>query len=183
MPRNGTSIRKSADTPDEIYDTLSQTDQDAFDAISRVGFRPDRDEKLRWFALSTTADKKIGPKPTLSDLAIAVQEAAPDADSNVIKLPTNSKGDRFLEGMEPIVDAEIAKAAGEYHALKNEHGDATRRLKTAKDDLAVICHSKKDLFKTDPENTADKIYKVGDIVIRMHNEFTEKITTELAIEE
>lgn len=180
MARNGGA--KTAAVPNELYDSLSTDDQSIFDRIAAKGFRPDRGEDLRWYALAMQAMKRS--VPTISDLAIDVDkflEASGDLaeGDKVIKIPTDSKGNRYFEGMEPVVDGEIAAAAGNYHAIKTERCALTTREVAAKDELAEVCHRKRDLFKADPDNTNAKIYKVGDLVIRVANEIKEKISTEI----
>ena len=186
MAKNGnlaSAATTKAGTPQELYDTLNETQQEVWDLIGHLGFRPERDENLQWWALAINGDDKIGPKPTLSDLAEAVQEfinakeqgEAPKAE----KLKADSKGNRYLEGMEPVVDPEIAAAAGKYHAIKTERCELTAKEVSAKDELAEVCHRKPQLFKVDPDNSKEKIYKVGDLVIRIANEVKEKITTEI----
>lgn len=179
-----------AATPDELYDTLNETQQAVWDLIGSMGFRPDRDEELKWWALARVGDDKIGPKPTLSDLAEAVQKfvsekeaagsngngSAPKAEKLKVN-PGNKK--QYLDGMEPVVDPEIAAAAGKYHALKTERVALLKEELVAKDELAELCHNKPELFKADPDNTKEKIYKIGDLLIRMANEIKEKITTEI----
>lgn len=190
MARNeklASAATSRAKTPNDLYDTLNETQQEVWDLIGHLGFRPDRDEENKWYAYAMKGDDKIGPKPTLSDLAEAVQKFVSERDGEKAdseapraeKLKENSKGDRYLDGMEPIVDPELAAAAREYHAIKTERCQMTAKETTAKDDLAEVCHRKKDLFKVDPENTNHKIYKVGDITVRVANEFKEKITTEI----
>lgn len=176
MARNGGA--KTAEVPNELYDSLDTAGQQAWDHIGRLGFRPERDEENRWVALSMTGDDKVGPKPTISDLAEAVQEFVGE-DGKVIKIPADSKGNRYFEGMEPVVDAEIAAAAGKYHSIKMERCDLSNQEKVAKSELVEVCHRKPELFKVDPDNTLEKIYKVGDLVIRIEKEITEKITTEV----
>lgn len=180
MGRNG-AAEKVAKMPNELYDNLSEAEQTIYDLIGSMGFRPDRDEKtLEWVALSISGDKKIGPKPTLSDLAEAVQAEQPeDAPDKVKKIKADTRGNRYFEGMEPIVDQEIADAAGKYHAIKTERCELTTKEVAAKDELAEVCHRKPHLFKVDPDNSREKIYKVGDLVVRIANEIKEKITTEV----
>lgn len=192
MPKNGkgklaSAATSKAKTPDELYDTLNETQQEVWDLIGHLGFKPRRDENLQWWADATQSEGVIGPKATQSDLAEAVQKFVSDRDGEkadtdapkVEKLKENSKGDRYLDGMEPIVDPEIAAAAGAYHAIKTERCQLTAQEVSAKDVLAEVCHRKKELFKADPDNTNHKIYKVGDITVRVANEFKEKITTEI----
>lgn len=177
MARNGRSATAASAAPDELYDTLNTDEQQAWDIIGQHGFRPDRDSELRWHALAINGDQKIGPEPTISDLAQSVLVSI--GDEAAIKIKADSKGNRYLDGMEPIVDQEIASAAGAYHAIKTERCALTTKEVAAKDALAEVCHRKKELFKADPDNTNAKIYKVGDLVIRIQNEFKEKITTEI----
>lgn len=185
MARNG--ARKAvttAEVPDELYDALNEDEQLIFDGIAAKGFRPERDENLRWYALATQGDQKVGPNPTISDLAIAVDRVLDAAGEladgeKVTKIKEDSKGNRYLDGMEPVVDQEIAAAAGKYHAIKTERCEFTRQETVAKDELAEVVHRKLSLFKVDPDNTKEKIYKVGDLVIRIANEVKEKISTEI----
>lgn len=183
MPRNG--AQKKVEIPNDLYDNLDQTDQDIWDWIASLGFRPDKDERGQWFGLETQGDRKLGPFESLSVLGQQVQEAVnTDAEKGekktgkVIKLSADHRGNPYLPGAEEEVDAELAAFAGNHYALKQEHGDLTRRLKTAKTDLIKAAHDKRDLFKPDPDNTADKIYPCGGITVRIHNDYSEKITTE-----
>ena len=177
MAKGSEATKKSAAVPDELYDTLNTEEQQAWDLIGSLGFRPDRDNDLRWHALAIQGDQKIGPSATIFDLAAVVQATVGGDDS--MKIKADSKGNRYLEGMEPVVDAEIATAAGNYHAIKSERCALTTREVAAKEALVEVCHRKKDLFKADPDNTNAKIYKVGDLVVRIANEFKEKISTEI----
>lgn len=175
------NVAKMGKIPNELYDTLSSTEQSVFDLIGSMGFRPDRDEQtLEWYALSISGDSKVGPFPTLSDLAEAVQAAQPeDTPNKVKKIKADSRGNRYFDGMEPIVDQEVADAAGRYHAIKTERCEWTAKEVAAKADLAEVCHRKPHLFKPDPENSREKIYKVGDLVVRVANKVKEEITTEV----
>jgi chaperonin cofactor prefoldin len=178
------AAKKSAGEPNDLYDKLTTDEQQIFDSIDAKGFRPERDESLRWHALATNGDDKVGPAPTLSDLAIDVDqylEAAGELEdaAKVTKIKEDSRGNRYLDGMEPVVDQEIAAAAGKYHAIKTERVALTTKEVAAKDELAEVCHRKKEFFKVDPDNTNAKIYKVGDLVVRIQNEFKEKISTEI----
>jgi len=100
----------------------------------------------------------------------------PDA---VVELAANSKGQVYLPGQAPIVDQQIADAAGKYHAIKTERVALTAKETAARDELVAICHIKPELFTSDPDNTNSKIYKVGDLVVRISEEKKEKITTEV----
>lgn len=204
MPRNGTATK--AAEPNELYDGLNQASQDTWDWIGAMGYRPDQNDK-GWVALATKGDDIIGPFENLSLLAAEVQKktnspepavaenaASDEGEKEAIvtegeetelpsrklhKIAADSRGNRYLPGTEPIVDEEIMAAAGKYHAIKTDRCNLTSKEVAAKDELANICHRKSHLFKADPENSNTKIYKVGDLVIRIANEVKEKITTEV----
>lgn len=184
----------TAEEPQEFYDTLSTTEQEVFDLVGSLGFRPEKNDE-GWLGLSITGDDIIGPCESLSKLAEAVQgfvekraddfvEGEPsdddeDAVEGEIEIAEDSRGRRFFPGMAPIVDPQIAAAAGKYHAIKTERVDLLAREKAAKEDLLAICKQKYELFTTDPDNTNSKIYRVGELVIRFRKEWTEKLTTEI----
>lgn len=204
-PHGSHKPAKAKSEPNELYDKLSQTGQDVWDLIGSHGFRPDQNEKKEWIALATQGDDIIGPCESLSALGTAVEqhvkakakadsakkpdkkvkEAADKTNSPVEpgaklhKIAEDHKGNRYLPGQEPIVDSEIAAAAGKYHAIKIDRCNLTTKEVAAKEELIDICHRKKHLFKADPENTNAKIYKVGDLVVRIQNEVKEKVTTEV----
>jgi hypothetical protein len=194
------SATKKAQSPTEIYDELSQDEQDTFDRIAATGFKPEPSGR-GWKAVNANGDT-IGPCPTLSELETetvdepVAENSTSDEDEKeetddvetedetpggkLHKIAADSRGNQFLPGQEPIVDSEIAAAAGKYHAIKIDRCNLTTKEVAAKEDLIDICHRKKHLFKADPENTNAKIYKVGDLVVRIQNEFKEKVTTEVA---
>lgn len=182
-----------AKEPQEIYDDLSQNEQDTFDRIAATGWKPV--PAGRGWKAEKEGQDDIGPFPTLSELETAI---GPDADvsveenddslldepsdlheGKVIKIPADSNGNRFFEGMEPVVDSEIASAAGKYHSIKTDRVNLLNKETQAKEELVDLCHRKRHLFKADPENTNAKIYKCGDLVIRMENEVKEKISTSI----
>jgi hypothetical protein len=178
MARNGKAAEADAKIPDELYDRLKPTEQEVFDLIGSWGFRPDRDEKtLEWYALALQGDKKIGPKPTLSDLAEAVQAAVPDTKDNVVKLKQDHKGNTYFEGMEPIVDEQLAAAALEEFADKEAWNEAGKKKKKSKDALEAIAAAKRHLFRPDPDNSNSLIYRVGGIEISIEKEFKTKVKT------
>lgn len=193
MARNGNSNLASAatskaNTPDELYDTLSETQQEVWDMVGHLGFRPDRDENLKWFALAINGDEQIGPKPTLSDLAEAVQKFVNERDAGktngngsapqVEKLKADSKGNRFLEGMEPVVDKDLAAAITTEYADKRAWNDAGKKKKESKMALEAMAKAKRELFRPDPDNSDSLIYRAGDILCRIKKDFTVNVKTE-----
>jgi len=111
--------------------------------------------------------------------ADATAEDRTELNENEILLDADPDGNRYLPGAEEIVDKEIAAAAGEYHSIKTDRVALLAKEIDAKEFLADVCHKKKDLFKTDPDNTDSKIYRVGRLIIRVKNEWKEQITTEI----
>lgn len=191
----------TAKDPKELYDELSQNEQDTFDRIAATGYKPEPSGR-GW--ATGQGEERIGPFPTLAELETAVNESldgntiaeksASDEDGNqatdveteeetpsgkLHKIAADSRGNQFLPGQEPVVDSEIAAAAGKYHSIKIDRCNLTTKEVAAKEDLIDIIHRKKHLFKADPENTNAKIYRVGDLVVRIANEFKEKVTTEV----
>lgn len=196
-----TATATDAGTLDDAYDQLSLDERDAFDAIAAAGYKPVQAGR-GWKAEKDGGT--IGPFPDLQQLNDAVfveteqvfpneidepeGDVIPDEtiegmptekEPKVIKLDADADGNRYLEGMEPVVDSEIASAAREYHAFKTDRVNLLNKETQAKEKLIDICHRKRHLFKSDPENTNAKIYKAGDLVIRMENEVKEKISTEI----
>jgi hypothetical protein len=186
--KSGAQTSVTTAEPYELYDALSATEQEVFDLIGSLGFRPDKNDDGKWIGLALAGDDILGPVKKLSQLAEAAQKhvasngvhipAAADEDSETL-IEEDTRGNRYLPGTEPIVDKEIAAAAGKYHALKTERVELLAKELDAKDELIGICHTKSELFKPDPDNSNAKIYKVGDLVVRIQNEWKEKITTEI----
>lgn len=203
MSPKGEIATKRADAPNNFYDSLSQPEQDAFDRSGACGFRPERDENGRWIGLSTTADDRLGPFPTIEELAIAAEKffeanggkAIQEADledsaatpedepqqqgGNVVKIKQNAKGQQYLDGQEPEIDPEVATAAGEYHSFKMERVNLQNKEKVAKEKLIAVVNRKKHLFETDPDNSNAKIYEISpELRVRAQKDWTESITTE-----
>jgi hypothetical protein len=182
---------QTAKEPNKLYDGLSQTAQDTFDAISSYGFRPDKNDAGDWVALETQGDRVVGPVQMLSTLLGEVQrlvtgvssldeieDAAIDTEIELEEDPS-SPGKRYLPGTGPIVDQQLADAAGKYHALNRGWKDAGKLRKDAKTELGAICGLKKHLFKPDPDNTNSLIYRAGGLTIRLGEEKKETLEVEI----
>lgn len=179
MARNGAAKIVKAGIPNELYDSLSGDAQDTWDHIGSLGFRPDRDEKSNWFALSISGDDKLGPYESLEVLVGEVERhAAAKGSSDEIEIMEDHKGPR-LPGIPLVADQAILTAAGKFKALNTEWGAKGKERKTAQDDLRAICHSKPHLFKKDPNNSNAKIYVAGGMIIRLKDEHKEKVEVEL----
>jgi hypothetical protein len=176
MARNGATKAGKAAMPNDLYDTLDLAGQGIWDLIGSLGYRPDKTENEEWIALSTKGEDKIGPFVTIAELGEAVQTHVDKADE--VLLEADVKGNRYLPGVEEVVDSQIAAAAGKYHAIKTDRVAMTAKEIAAKDELTEICHAKRHLFKADPDNSNSRIYKAGGIVVRISNEWKEKISTE-----
>lgn len=176
MPKNGLKAVEAKE-PNDLYDSLNETGREVWDLIGGLGFRPDKDESGQWVALSISGDDKHGPCESLSALAAVVQNAANNND-DLIVLEKDHEGNPYLPGAEEVVDRLLAEAAGKYHSIKLERTALSAKETDARNELAELVHAKKSLFKVDPDNTDSKIYKAGGIIIRVKNEWSEKITTE-----
>lgn len=103
----------------------------------------------------------------------------PVTDPPVIELTEDHRGNTFLPGAGPIVDEQLAKAAGDYFARNSEWKDAGEKRKAAKDNLSTIAEMKKDLFKPDPDNSNSLIYHAGGMLIRIARETKQNVTVEI----
>lgn len=109
------------------------------------------------------------------------QDSQDSPDSLQTELTQDAKGNVYLPGTGPIMDQQLADAAGKFHAANTEWKDAGKRRKDAKTELAAICGIKEDLFKPDPDNSNAMIYHAGGLTIRIAEETKE--TLEVEIEE
>lgn len=203
MAKNGNTLASAATTkartPDELYDSLGEPGQALWDQIVALGFRPEKDEHGNWWGLSINGDDKLGPFESLSVLTQevtrhtalpeplteppGVDEPEPEKQGgNVVKIKQNSTGQQYLEGQEPELDSELASVSGEYQALKIDRVNLQKKESVAKENLEQVVKRKKHLFKTDPDNTNDRIYEITpEFRIRIGKEFTETITTETGL--
>lgn len=174
MPRNGAT--KPAAVPEELYDTLTEDEQGAFDLIGSLGYRPDKTEFGSWVALAMKGDNRIGPCPTLGELLAEVQQSLDNSDE--VEIYEDEKGPR-LPGVPLVADQQILTAAGKFKAIATEWAEKGKERKAALDDLKAICHAKPHLFKPDPNNSNAKIYHAGGMTIRVSRQDKEKIEVEL----
>lgn len=203
------AIEAADQDPQDFYDGLSQTAQDSWDAVASYGWRPEHMElgftatrvsdefqigpfeSLSVLLSEVQTEAKVAGEEAFDLGSSTLDEEATEDDpledqsskiedqSEEVELEADSQGRTFLPTMAPIVDQQVADAAGKYHAIKTERVALTARETAARDELVAICHIKPELFKADPDNSNSKIYKVGDLVIRISNEVKEKITTEV----
>jgi len=181
---------------DEVYEKLSQDDQDRFDEISANGYTPSLDG-IHWIAKNRGTGAEIGPVVTLATLRTkvfkAIQKAGgkpetpatlgsePVADE--IVLTEDAKGNTYLPGTEEIVDKTLANAVLEEYADKEAWKEAGKKKLTSKNALEAIAAAKRHLFYPDPNNSKDLIFKAGGVTCRIAKEFTVQVKTERTKEE
>lgn len=176
----------TAADPNEFYDSLDQTSQDTWDAIASHGWRPGHSEESGEF-FAVKGEDTLGPFNRLSDMLATVQnretgseneiaseseESEPaDADDSLeVELDEDHKGNTYLPGAKPVVDRQLADAAGKYFADNTEWKDAGKKRTDSKSALDAIVATKRHLFYEDPDNTKSMIYKAGGLIIRIAKE-------------
>lgn len=158
------------------------------DELKQLGWRTEKDG-LAFKAVEINGDRILGPAASMAALHTLVTvaignkfELDDDAqDHGNVELEANSKGERYLPGAAPLVNAELTAAIGKYHAIKTERVHLTNQERDAKDELIAVCHIHEGLFVPDPDNSDAKIYRAGDLIARLSIKKEEKITTEIAV--
>jgi len=102
----------------------------------------------------------------------------PCSTTEVVEVTEDHKGNRFFEGFGPVVDVQLAEAAGRFHADNNDWKEAGKRRKESQTALDAVVEIKRDLFKQDPDNTHSLIYHAGGLLIRIAKESKTKVTVE-----
>ncbi len=192
--------------PNEVYDELSLDDQDRFDRIAAGGFTPVPDG-ARWSA-TKDGERVAGPVPSLEELeeAIAIVpgaewrrsdvpsagvrvEAGPSgiADNSTsdegekeatVEIDEDHKGNTYLPGVKPVVDQQLADAAGAFHADDVAWSEAGKKRKASQAAISAIAELKRGLFRPDPDNSNSLIYHAGGLKIRIAKESKTKVTVE-----
>src|SRR5262245_3731204 len=139
MPRNGHSL-KVVDDPKDLYDTLTQAEQDLWDQIGKLGYAPEKGSTGLW--LAKKGKVTVGPAGSINALLDRVKEdvaeakefgpdpdeelevesdddvASEEADEGVrgpvdveTVLTEDHKGNPYLPGAEEIVDQQLKDAA------------------------------------------------------------------------
>jgi hypothetical protein len=204
MPRNGHSATKAIE-PQDLYDTLTQDEQDTFDQIGVMGYVPEKGVTGLWLAKKRGDSRSVtvGPANSIQDLLSRVREdvatdaefdndidsdteeagATTELNEGEILLTEDHKGNRYLPGAEEVVDQQLKDAAYNEFTDKQAWNEAGKKKKQSKDALDAIAASKKHLFYPDPAKSSDLIYKCGGITVRMAKDFTVKTKTELTKED
>ena len=107
-------------------------------------------------------------------------EAEEEAESETVELKADSRGNRYMPGMEPQVNKELTDAVGKYHAIKTERVALTRKEIEARDELKVAAERHANLFVPDPDNSDCMVYRAGDLICRRKTTHEEKFVTEIA---
>lgn len=77
MAPHGSAKKASAKEPKDVYDELSQDEQDAFDRIGSMGWKPEQAGR-GWAAVRD--DQRVGPESSLEDLANSVSAFGPSSE-------------------------------------------------------------------------------------------------------
>ncbi len=131
--------------------------------------------------LTTEGTEGTETGKTLADYAHAsddIENQATDDDAAVVEIDVDHKGNTYLPGVKPVVDVQLAKAAGDFFAANTEWSDAGKVRTEKKSALDTIVGMKRDLFTQDPDNTNSLIYHAGGLKIRIAKESKTKVTVE-----
>lgn len=107
---------------------------------------------------------------------------AEDLPEGFEELKSDSKGNAYLPGTAPIVNAELNAAAHDHFEKKSTRMEWTEKEKEAKDVLTLLSHKYEELFKTDTD-TGKKTYRAGDIIVELIVEEKENVKTRMATED
>jgi hypothetical protein len=190
MPRNGKSTKSAAtavaDGPNELYDTLTQDEQDTFDEIGTLGYVPEKGVTGLWLAKkrSNPDAMSVGPANDLKDLLSRVKddingdsEFDNDIDSSdedeTIDEPASeasddsTPGDGYLfPGMKPTSQKSVpalVTAILNYESYKRERQDALTKEVEAKGTVVELMQKNKDALAFDPK-TGIRSYRVNDYI-------------------
>jgi hypothetical protein len=192
MARNGHAITtKAVNEPADLYDTLTQSDQDVFDRIGTLGYIPEQGNSGLWLAKKRADPKRIavGPANNLKDLLSRIQDEIAEEkefdndvdsgemdDSESVDLvdysnaePTadSPAGDGYLfPGMKPTQQKAVpalATAILNYESYKRERMDALAKEVEAKTEVVGLMRANKDALAFDPK-TGIRSYRVNDYI-------------------
>ena len=152
----------------DLYDSLSEDRQEAFDAIERMGYRANKGTGGLWFAtmMNDVTAKPVGPSEDILNLAEMVAELMDESSVKLkeVVLSADDDGNTFLPGVEEILTEvdipELRQPALDYHAYKTERISALAREVEAKETLDFLMHRHEAELPTDKE-TGNKYFKVG----------------------
>jgi len=96
-----------------------------------------------------------------------------------IEIDEDHNGNRYLDGIKPVVDKDLKAAAFEFRAFDEEWSEAGKKRSAAKAALETFAFKKKDLFHVDPNNSKSLIYQVGGLLIRQARESKTVVSVEV----
>lgn len=172
--------------------------------IKDLGWRVEGGDK-EWYAIEQEGEKrKIGPAASVGALRTQVGLAVGEpktvkvgsstlkggkyedkepveelvADPSETELETDSKGNRYLPGTAPRVNAQLATAALEHYRVKTARMELTKEEKEKKTKLIDISKLHKELFKKN-EETGKLVYMAGDVEVEWIHEEKDDVKTKL----
>lgn len=128
---------------------------------------PDNDGRYCRLDMGHRGDCILSQPPSLEDVGVEIDE--------------DHKGNVYLPGVKPLVDATLATAAGDFFAANTDRKDAGKLRKEKLDTLSTVANLKRDLFRPDPDNSNSLIYHAGGLLIRIAKE--QKTTVSVEAEE
>ena len=164
----GVAVAEETAVGSELYESLSEDRQEAYDAIVRMGYRPNKGTGGLWFAtmMNDATAAPIGPSEDVLALAEMIAELMDESSVKLkeVVLAADEDGNTFLPGAEEILEEvdipELRKPALDYHAYKTDRISALAREVEAKEILDFLMHKHQDKLPTDKE-TGNKFFKAG----------------------
>ena len=125
---------------------------------------PKDDGKYCRLEMGHRGDCILSQPPSLEDVGVEIDE--------------DHKGNVYLPGVKPVVDASLATAAGDFFAANTDWKDAGKLRKEKLDTLSTVANLKRDLFRPDPDNSNSLIYHAGGLLIRIAKEQKTTVSVE-----
>ena len=125
---------------------------------------PDNDGRYCRLDMGHRGDCILSQPPSLEDVGVEIDE--------------DHKGNVYLPGVKPLVDATLATAAGDFFAANTDWKDAGKLRKEKLDTLSTVANLKRDLFRPDPDNSNSLIYHAGGLLIRIAKEQKTTVSVE-----
>lgn len=125
---------------------------------------PDGDGRYCRLDMGHRGDCILSEPPSLDDVGVEIDE--------------DHKGNVYLPGVKPVVDASLATAAGDFFAANTDWKDAGKLRKEKLDTLSTVANLKRELFRPDPDNSNSLIYHAGGLLIRIAKEQKTTVSVE-----
>lgn len=168
---NGKVHKVSAKKPGN----LSLADVAVFDQIKQLGYKA-LEEDGEWTAFEIDGENEIGPADNLSTLLSQVTDQL--KDDTIVTLELDTEGQRYLDGMAPVVNKQLSDGIISQHEKKMARVEATAEETKANKRMEILGKLHSTLYTPDPNKPNTKVYKVGKIISRMAITEEVKFTTE-----